>query len=55
MCTTLSSPTLTQSSEMNLYNQNVKLTFSYRIGKMTFEAPRKKAKSVSNDDVKSDN
>ncbi len=52
MTTTLNSPTLAQTSVMNLYNQNVKLTFSYRIGKMTFEAPRKKAKSVSNDDVK---
>lgn len=55
MRTTLSSPTMMQSSVVNLYNQNVKLTFSYRIGKMTFEASRKKAKSVSNDDVKSDN
>ena len=50
--TSLTSPALAQTSVMNLYNQNVKLTFSYRIGKMTFEAPRKKARSVSNDDVK---
>ena len=54
MRTNLSSPTLAQVSEMHLYNQNVKLTFSYRIGKMSFEQPRKKARSVNNDDVKGD-
>lgn len=52
MRTNLSSPTLTQVSEMHLYNQNVKVTFTYRIGKMSFDQPRKKARSVSNDDVK---
>ncbi|WP_266369343.1 TonB-dependent receptor domain-containing protein [Tellurirhabdus rosea] len=54
MQTVLNSPTLSQVSVMNLYNQNVKLTFTYRLGKMTFEPPRKRAKSVSNDDVKSE-
>ncbi|AUD00902.1 outer membrane beta-barrel protein [Spirosoma pollinicola] len=52
MRTTLNSPLLTQVNVNHLYNSNVKLTFSYRIGKMTFEEQRRKAKSVSNDDVK---
>ncbi|ADB36396.1 outer membrane beta-barrel protein [Spirosoma linguale] len=52
MRTTLNTPTLSSVSVTNLYNSNVKVTFSYRIGKMTFEAPRKKGRSVSNDDVK---
>ncbi|SOD78135.1 outer membrane beta-barrel protein [Spirosoma fluviale] len=54
MRTTLNTPTLSSVSVTNLYNSNVKVTFSYRIGKMTFEAPRKKGRSVSNDDVKGD-
>lgn len=53
MTSTSSSPILTQSMTNNIYNQNVKLTFSYKIGKMTFVAPKKKTKSVNNDDVKS--
>ena len=51
MRTTLQSPQLAQVSIMRLYNQNVKLTFTYRIGKMSFEPPRRK-KSVNNDDIK---
>ncbi|CCH53740.1 TonB-dependent receptor [Fibrisoma limi BUZ 3] len=52
MRTTLQSPQLAQVSIMRLYNQNVKVTFTYRIGKMSFEPPRRK-KSVNNDDIKS--
>ncbi|MGF7217315.1 outer membrane receptor protein involved in Fe transport [Spirosoma lacussanchae] len=52
--TNLNSPLLTQSSTMNLYNSNLKVTFTYRIGKMTFEEPRRKVRSVNNDDVKSE-
>jgi len=56
MKTVMNSPTLSQVSIVNLHNQNVKLTFSYCIGKMTFDPPRKRGKSVSNDDViKGDN
>jgi outer membrane receptor protein involved in Fe transport len=54
MRTTLNSPLLSQTNITHLYNANVKVTFSYRIGKMTFEEPRRKARSVSNDDVKGD-
>ncbi|MBD2699121.1 TonB-dependent receptor [Spirosoma sp. BT702] len=52
MRTQLDSPILSQVSVNRLYNQNVKLTFTYRIGKMSFDAPRRKARSVNNDDVK---
>ena len=34
------------------HNLNFKVTFSYRIGKMTFDAPRKRKKSISDDDIK---
>ncbi|MDB5240878.1 MAG: TonB-dependent receptor [Spirosoma sp.] len=54
MRTNLNSPLLSQTNITHLYNANVKVTFSYRIGKMTFEEPRRKARSVSNDDVKGD-
>jgi outer membrane receptor protein involved in Fe transport len=52
--TTLNSAQFNQVSNVYLYNRGVRLTFSYKIGKMTMEAPRKKAKSVNNDDVKGD-
>ncbi|MCU0340120.1 MAG: TonB-dependent receptor [Spirosomaceae bacterium] len=44
-------PVLSQTMVNNIYNQNVKVTFSYKIGKMSFVAP-KKTKGVKNDDVK---
>jgi hypothetical protein len=53
MKTELSSPTFTQINDIQLLNRGIRLNFSYRIGKMTFDAPKKKAKSVENDDVKS--
>lgn len=52
MRTEIASPTLYQMNVMRLYNQNVKITFTYRIGKMSFEQPKKKGRSVNNDDVK---
>jgi outer membrane receptor protein involved in Fe transport len=52
MRSNLNTPLLTQVNVNHLYNSNVKVTFTYRIGKMTFEEPRRKARSVSNDDVK---
>ncbi|GAB4014870.1 outer membrane beta-barrel family protein [Spirosoma migulaei] len=54
MRTTLNSPLLSQVNVTHLYNSNLKITFTYRIGKMTFEEQRRKSKSVSNDDVKGD-
>jgi len=51
--TELRSPILSQSSVNSFYNAGVRLTFSYKIGKMSFDdAPKKRGKSVNNDDVK---
>jgi ferric enterobactin receptor len=50
MTSTLESPIFKQLSVNNIYNQNIKLTFSYKIGNMKFV--EKKSKSVKNDDVK---
>jgi outer membrane receptor protein involved in Fe transport len=47
-----SSAFLNQRSVNTLYYMNFKVTFSYRIGKMSFDAPRKRSKSVNNDDLK---
>lgn len=54
IATRLNSPQFNQVSNVYLYNRGIRLTFSYKIGKMTMDAPRKKAKSVNNDDVKSE-
>ena len=48
----IDSPTITQNSVTTLRNMNFKVTFSYRIGKVTFTDGKKKKKSVNNDDVK---
>jgi outer membrane receptor protein involved in Fe transport len=50
----LNSTQFTQVSNVYMYNRGVRLTFSYKIGKMTVDAPKKKARGVNNDDVKSD-
>ncbi|NID09291.1 TonB-dependent receptor domain-containing protein [Fibrivirga algicola] len=52
--TVLNAAQFTQVNDVYLYNRGVRLTFTYKIGKMTMDAPRKKAKSVNNDDVKTD-
>lgn len=49
MRSSLKSASFNQSNINNIYNQNVKLTFSYKIGKMSFV--QKKTKSVKNEDV----
>ncbi|HEV7346984.1 TonB-dependent receptor domain-containing protein [Telluribacter sp.] len=47
------SPTFSQSSTNLLYNRGVRVTFQYKLGKMSFDAPtRRNRKSVNNDDVK---
>lgn len=48
----LKSPILAQTSQTQLYNRNFKITFNYSIGKMSFDAPKRKTRSVSNSDVK---
>jgi outer membrane receptor protein involved in Fe transport len=54
MHTELNSIQFNQVSDIYMYNRGVRLTFTYKIGKMTMDAPKRKAKSVNNDDVKSD-
>jgi outer membrane receptor protein involved in Fe transport len=53
--TSLNSAYFTQVNDTYLYNRGVRMTFSYKIGKMSaMEMPKKKGKSVNNDDVKSE-
>ena len=47
----LKSAQFNQTGATQLYNRNFKITFNYSIGKMSFDAPRKKTKSVNNTDV----
>ena len=54
MHTELNSIQFNQVNDVHLYNRGIRLTFTYKIGKMTMDAPRKKAKSVNNDDVKTE-
>lgn len=51
MKSTLKSAQFNQTSINNIYNQNLKVTFSYKIGNMRM-VEQKKTKSVKNDDVK---
>jgi outer membrane receptor protein involved in Fe transport len=51
MKSTLNSAQFSQVSTNNIYNQNLKVTFSYKIGNMRL-VEQKKTKSVKNDDVK---
>ena len=48
----LRSPILSQNSSTSYYNAGFRVTFSYKIGKMSFTAPQKRRKSIDNDDVK---
>ncbi len=45
----LSSPILTQNSQTSFYNAGVRLTFSYKLGKMSFDQPQKRQRSVEDD------
>ncbi|MEO6039633.1 MAG: outer membrane beta-barrel family protein, partial [Saprospiraceae bacterium] len=51
MRTELEAPTFSQISSTHLFNRGFELTFEYNIGKVT-ATPRKKLRSVKNDDVK---
>ncbi|QIP13971.1 TonB-dependent receptor [Spirosoma aureum] len=49
-----SSPIFAQNSLTSLYNAGIRVNFSYKIGKLSFDQPqRKKGRSVENDDIKS--
>ncbi|MCF2489473.1 TonB-dependent receptor domain-containing protein [Dyadobacter sp. CY347] len=54
MHTELKSLEFNQVNDIYMYNRGIRLTFTYKIGKMTMDAPKRKAKSVNNDDVKSE-
>ncbi|KAA0993013.1 TonB-dependent receptor domain-containing protein [Dyadobacter aurulentus] len=54
MHTELNSIQFNQVNDIYMYNRGVRLTFTYKIGKMTMDPPKRKAKSVNNDDVKSE-
>ena len=48
-----SSPILSQNTVTQLYNAGVRVNFSYRFGKLSFDQPqRKRGRSVDNDDIK---
>jgi len=47
----LNSAQFNQTTATQLYNRNFKITLNYSIGKMSFDAPKRKTKSVSNSDV----
>lgn len=49
---TTNSNGIAQKSVSELYNMNIKITFSYRIGKMSFDSPRRRKRSINNDDLK---
>jgi hypothetical protein len=50
--TEVQSPTLQQSNINKMYNSSVRLNFSYRIGKMSMDGPRRSRRSINNDDLK---
>ena len=53
MNTILNTPAFTQTSINDRYMRGVRVNFSYKLGKMSFdEQPRRRRKSVNNDDVK---
>ena len=47
----LESPTFSQVSNRQLFNNNIKLNFTYKIGKMDFREKNRKTRSVTNDDL----
>lgn len=48
----VNSPIISQRSVNELHNMNFKVTFSYRIGKMSFDNGPRRRKSINNDDLK---
>lgn len=50
----ISSPILNQNTLTSFYNAGFRVNFSYRLGKMGFDQPRRNRKSIENDDQKSE-
>jgi outer membrane receptor protein involved in Fe transport len=52
MTNTLESPILIQKGTNKMYNMNVRISISYRFGKMGNQKPKRKLKTINNDDMK---
>jgi outer membrane receptor protein involved in Fe transport len=52
MRNTLESPILIQRGTNKIYNMNFRVSVSYRFGKMGNQKPKRKLKTISNDDLK---
>ncbi len=50
--TELQSSLFKQSSTTSFYNAGIRVNFSYKFGKLSFDQPQRQKKSVNNDDVK---
>lgn len=50
--TELQSALFRQSSVTSFYNAGIRVNFSYKFGKLSFDQPQKQRKSINNDDVK---
>ncbi len=48
----IETPTITQNNVNVMNNFSFRLNFSYRIGKMSFDQPRRRSRSINNDDMK---
>jgi outer membrane receptor protein involved in Fe transport len=48
----LITPTIMQQSTNTMRNMNFKINFSYRIGKLSVDGPRRKKRGVTNEDLK---
>ena len=46
------SPTITQHSTNTMRNMNFKINFSYRIGSMSVDQPRRRGRTIDNQDLK---
>ena len=46
------SAVFSQTSIQNLFNAGIRVNFSYRFGKLTFDEGGRRKKSVNNDDIK---
>ncbi|EMR03270.1 TonB-dependent receptor domain-containing protein [Cesiribacter andamanensis] len=49
----VNSPSFSQQSTNVMHNLNFKVNVSYRLGKMSMDGPRRRRKSINNDDMKS--
>jgi len=48
----IETPTISQNNVTVMNNFSFRVNFSYRIGKMSFDQPRRRSRSINNDDMK---